>query len=420
MTASAPGVRERTAASPAAFDDAPVIEALGLTKRYGSRTAVRDLTFEVRPGEIYGLLGPNGAGKTTTVLMLLGLTEPTGGSALVVGVDPTRDPLAVKRRVGYLPDSVGFYDGLTGRANLAYTARLNRIPRADADERIAALLDQVGLANVADRKVETYSRGMRQRLGIADALVKDPAVLILDEPTVSLDPEGVSELLALIDRIAAERGIAILLSSHLLDQVQAVCHRVGIFYAGRLVADGTVDELADRGGDPDDIVELEVAGSRDVAGWLHDQADVRGLEPDPAVPGRLLVRLPRGGIARVAAALAAAGFAPIHVRVREDRLDAIYRRLVHAAADDEVADTAAENPPGEPIEADLLDVDAAVVASRGPSREQGRRDRGSCPVAPPGPGRTPGAADAAAAAPAHRPGPPPSRRTAAPRPARDR
>ncbi len=312
---------------------APVIEALGLTKRYGDRTAVRDLTFEVRPGEVFGLLGPNGAGKTTTVLMLLGLTEPTSGRARVVGVDPTRDPLEVKRRVGYLPDSVGFYDGLTGRSNLAYTARLNRIGGPVAAERIDGLLEQVGLGAVADRRVETYSRGMRQRLGIADALVKDPRVLILDEPTVSLDPEGVAELLALIAAIAAERGIAILLSSHLLDQVQTVCHRVGIFYDGRLIADGTVAELAARGGAPDDVVEIAVAGSRDPAAWLRSAPRVSEVSVDPATPGRYLVRLTRGGAATLATALAGAGFAATHLRLREERLDAIYRRLVHAAAE---------------------------------------------------------------------------------------
>jgi ABC-2 type transport system ATP-binding protein len=323
---------------------APVIEARRLTKRYGDRSAVLDLTFEVRPGEIYGLLGPNGAGKTTTVLMLLGLTEPTRGSARVVGLDPMRDPLQVKRRVGYLPDSVGFYDRLTGRANLAYTARLNRIPGREAGERIDGLLAQVGLTDVADRRVETYSRGMRQRLGIADALVKDPAVLILDEPTVSLDPDGVTELLDLIARIAAERGIAILLSSHLLDQVQAVCHRVGIFYAGRLVADGTLAELAARGGEPGDLVELEAAGPPDLEAWLRVAAGVVDVAPDPAVPGRLLVRVPHGGVVDLAPALAAAGFAPTHLRVREERLDGIYRRLVHAAAD--AAGAPARTDPG--------------------------------------------------------------------------
>src|SRR5664280_2863557 len=215
---------------------APVIEARNLTKRYGAHVAVDDLSFEVRPGEVFGLLGPNGAGKTTTVLMLLGLTEPTSGEARVVGVDPMRDPLEVKRHVGYMPDTVGFYDGLSARENLAYTARLNRVPRPIAAARISDLLTQVGLVDVAEQKVDTFSRGMRQRLGVADALLKDPSVLILDEPTASLDPEGVVELLALIERIAKERRIAVLLSSHLLDQVQAICQRVGIFYRGRPVS----------------------------------------------------------------------------------------------------------------------------------------------------------------------------------------
>jgi ABC-2 type transport system ATP-binding protein len=321
-----------------------VIEAIGLRKTYGDHVAVRDLSFQVHAGEVFGLLGPNGAGKTTTVLMLLGLTEPTAGSARVVGVDPMRDPLAVKRRVGYVPDSVGFYDRLSGRANLAYTARLNGIPGSVAGPRIGALLEQAGLADVADHRVETYSRGMRQRLGIADALVKDPAVLILDEPTVSLDPEGVAELLELIARIADERGIAILLSSHLLDQVQAVCHRVGIFFGGRLVAAGTIADLAARGGDPGDVVELGLPaggswraddGARAAASSLvAGLPSVTTVADDPTFPGRLLVRVPHGGAASLAGDLAAAGLAPIHFRIREERLDAIYRRLVHAAADE--------------------------------------------------------------------------------------
>src|SRR5664280_3860719 len=151
----------------------PVIEARNLTKRYGVHVAVDDLSFEVRPGEVFGLLGPNGAGKTTTVLMLLGLTEPTSGEARVVGVDPMRDPLEVKRHVGYMPDTVGFYDGLSARENLAYTGRLNRVPNAVAATRITDLLAQVGLSEVAGAKVDTFSRGMRQRLGVADALLKD-------------------------------------------------------------------------------------------------------------------------------------------------------------------------------------------------------------------------------------------------------
>lgn len=227
----------------------PLVEAHDLTKHYEGLVAVDNLTFHVDPGEIYGLLGPNGAGKTTTILMLLGLSEPTSGDARVLGLDPARVPLEVKRHVGYLPDSVGFYGRLTGRENLDYTARLNGLETGAAADRIAGLLDQVGLADAADRPADTYSRGMLQRLGVADALVKDPDVLILDEPTASIDPAGVAELLDLIRRLVAERGLAVLLSSHLLAQVEKLCDRVGIFSRGRLVAEGTVSELAARAGD---------------------------------------------------------------------------------------------------------------------------------------------------------------------------
>jgi ABC-2 type transport system ATP-binding protein len=227
------------------------IEATGLTKRYDAVVAVDDLSFRVQPGEIYGLLGPNGAGKTTTILMLLGLSEPTAGTARVVGLDPAREPLEVKRRVGYLPDAVGFYGRLSGRENLAYTARLNGLDPAGVEERITELLGQVNLLDAADRPAEGYSRGMLQRLGVADALIKDPDVLILDEPTASIDPSGVAELLSLIRRLADERGLAILLSSHLLSQVQQLCDRVGIFSRGRLIAEGALAELATRAGDAD-------------------------------------------------------------------------------------------------------------------------------------------------------------------------
>ncbi|HEX6868448.1 MAG TPA: ABC transporter ATP-binding protein [Candidatus Limnocylindrales bacterium] len=225
------------------------IRTRGLTKAYGDLVAVDHLDLEVHAGEIFGLLGQNGAGKTTTILMLLGLTEPTSGKARVMGMDPTRGPLEVKRVVGYMPDSVGFYTDMTGRQNLRYTARLNHIEGDDAEATIDAVLDQVGLSERADSLVETYSRGMLQRLGIADALVKDPDVLILDEPTTAIDPLGVVEILDLLRRLVRERGMAILLSSHLLNQVQSVCDRIGIFAAGRLIGQGTMDELATRFGD---------------------------------------------------------------------------------------------------------------------------------------------------------------------------
>ncbi|MBI2781530.1 MAG: ABC transporter ATP-binding protein [Chloroflexi bacterium] len=238
---------------------APIITRR-LSKRYGDLVAVEALDLEVHAGEIFGLLGQNGAGKTTTILMLLGLTEPTSGGARVVGLDPRRYPLEVKRHVGYLPDNVGFYDGMTGRENLRYTARLNGLYGREADTKIGEVLDQVGMTDRADTRVDTYSRGMLQRLGIADALVKGPSVLILDEPTTAIDPIGVVEILDMLRGLVREHGLAVLLSSHLLVQVQSVCDRVGIFAAGRLIGVGTVPELAERFGDGAATIEVGFEG----------------------------------------------------------------------------------------------------------------------------------------------------------------
>lgn len=221
-----------------------VIVTDGLTRHYGDTVAVDRLDLEIRAGEVFGLLGPNGAGKTTTILMLLGLTEPTEGTARVLGLDPVRDPLLVKRQVGYLPDAVGFYDNLTARQNLRFTADLNAVAPDQVDDRIGGLLERVGLETVADQPVQTFSRGMRQRLGIADALVKQPRVLILDEPTIAIDPRGVEEVLDLIRWLRDDQGVTVLLSSHLLHQVQEVCDRVGLFVSGRLVAAGSIHDLA--------------------------------------------------------------------------------------------------------------------------------------------------------------------------------
>jgi len=222
-----------------------VIETKGLTKRYGDLLAVDNLNLTIRRGEVFGLLGPNGAGKTTTILMLLGLTEPTAGSVQVLGLDPARQPLSVKARVGYLPERLGFYDDLTARENLIYIAKLNGLPRQEAYRRIEQGLARMGLSEAADRPVATFSRGMRQRLGVADVLLKQPQLIILDEPTQGLDPEGAREFLQIIHDLKGE-GITILLSSHLLHQVQAVCDRVGLFHQGRMVLEGTVNELAQR------------------------------------------------------------------------------------------------------------------------------------------------------------------------------
>lgn len=222
-----------------------IVETRALCKSYGSFQAVKDLNLTVTPGEVFGMLGPNGAGKTTTILMLLGLTEVTSGVVRIVGCDPTQDPLEVKRRVAYMPDSVGFYDQLSARTNLRYTARLAGIPGDEVDSRIDAALSRMALLGVAEKPVGTFSRGMRQRLGLAEVLMKRPDVAILDEPTSGLDPEVTLSLLDLIRDLKRD-GMTILLSSHLLQQVQDICDRVGLFHRGRLALEGTVEDLARR------------------------------------------------------------------------------------------------------------------------------------------------------------------------------
>lgn len=221
-----------------------VIELSDLTKKYGAFTAVDHLNLKIRKGEIFGLLGPNGAGKSTVILMMLGLTEPTGGSISIRGIDPTVYPLEVKRTIGYLPEDVGFYDELTGLENLVYTARLNHLPAREAEKKAQQLLVRVGLSKDAGKKTGKYSRGMRQRLGLADVLIKSPEIIILDEPTLGIDPTGVKELLELITGLSREEGLTVLLSSHDLHNVQKMCDRVGLFVNGRLLAEGDIQTLS--------------------------------------------------------------------------------------------------------------------------------------------------------------------------------
>jgi len=221
-----------------------IIEANGLTKKYEAQIAVNDLTLQIREGEVFGFLGPNGAGKTTTLLMFLGLTEPTSGKVRVCGYDPAREPLRVKEKVGFLPENVGFYDDMNAKQNLRFIARLNRIPNEVSEKKIDELLNVVGLSEEVDKKVGLYSKGMRQRLGIAEVLVKEPKLIFLDEPTIGLDPDGTNRMLDLVHSLSREKNITVFLSSHLLDQVQRICDRVGIMIKGHLVAAGPIQELA--------------------------------------------------------------------------------------------------------------------------------------------------------------------------------
>jgi ABC-2 type transport system ATP-binding protein len=219
-----------------------IVETKDLSKKYDGTTVVDGLNLRIFENEVFGLLGPNGAGKTTTILMLLGLTEPAGGSASIFGFSPTREPLKVKRLIGYLPENVGFYNDLTARQNLQFIAELNGISWSEAEKRIKELLAVADIKDAADVAVGKFSRGMKQRLGIADVLIKRPKVVFLDEPTAGLDPKGINQLLDLISSLP-EKGTTVVLSSHQLQQVQKICHRVGIMSKGKLVLEGSLDEL---------------------------------------------------------------------------------------------------------------------------------------------------------------------------------
>ncbi len=315
-----------------------IIELTGLTRKYGQFTAVDNLSLTVARGEIFGLLGPNGAGKSTTILMMLGLTEPDAGTARVCGIDPSTDPVEVKKRVGYLPEEVGFYDDMSGLDNLVYTACLNGLSVKEAQARAGKLLERVGLGNEKHKKTGKYSRGMRQRLGLADVLIKDPEVIILDEPTLGIDPAGVREFLDLIVELSREQKITVLFSSHHLHQVQQVCDRVGLFVAGRLLATGDVQSLASQlfGKSPYTIeagIETAVHHQGDGTDALNKREEIRnalleirGVNEIREDNGIIHLSCSRDLTGEIAAAIISSGVRLTSLSKREYGLDDIYYR----------------------------------------------------------------------------------------------
>ncbi len=221
-----------------------VLSAEGLAKRYGDREVVTDATFALHRGEVFGFLGPNGAGKTTTIRMLVGLVKPTRGRVVIDGHDVQREFEAAMRRVGCIVETPDLYRFLTGRENLEHFARMLG---DGAWGRIAELAELVRMTGRLDDPVRTYSLGMRQRIGIAQALLGDPAVLILDEPTNGLDPAGIREMRELIRHLADERGLAVFVSSHILSEVERTADRIAIVHRGRTLAKGTLAELTENG-----------------------------------------------------------------------------------------------------------------------------------------------------------------------------
>ena len=290
----------------------PLVETSGLGKRYGSITAVQDLSISVRQGEVYGFLGPNGAGKTTTLRMLLGLIKPSSGTAKVLGEEPG-SPHGLKG-VGALVESPAFYPYPSGRDNLRVIASYCGAP----PQRVAEVLGQVELAGRAKDKFRKYSLGMKQRLGVAAALLKDPELLILDEPTNGLDPKGMADMRALIRRVGnGERTV--LLSSHLLGEVEQVCDRVGVIHKGELVTKGTVDELRGGGGI---LVKVEpVEEARQIAVSL---AGVNGVEIEG---GKLLLDTDPEMAAEINARLVSAGLRVSELRPVERSLEDAFLEL---------------------------------------------------------------------------------------------
>ncbi|MBM4447229.1 MAG: ABC transporter ATP-binding protein [Chloroflexi bacterium] len=306
-----------------------IIETKDLVKAYGKFIAVDKLNLCVGEGEIFGFLGPNGAGKTTTLLMLLGLTEPTSGTARICGFDSTREPLKVKRITGYLPEKVGFYDDLTARENLDYTAALNGLSREVASRKISELLNMVGLSQMAENKVGTFSHGMKQRLGIAEVMIKDPKVAFFDEPTAGIDPEGIEQVLSLITNMAKQK-VTIVLSSHQLHQVQKICTRVGILSKGHLVAEGSVDQLAREkiGGGK---FRIEVQVSEPTSKLMKSIKNIKGVTNVESSDDLLLISCDEDLRPQIARVVVDSDSLLVQMKIEEYGLDDIYMKYFRKA-----------------------------------------------------------------------------------------
>ena len=307
-----------------------VVDTKNLSKRYRETLAVNSLNLAVEEGEIFGFLGPNGAGKTTTILMLLGLTEPTSGHVSVCGFNPTHQSLEVKKRVGYLPENPGFYDDISARENLLYMARLNRIPEDEARRRTAEVLDQVGLADDGRRLVKEYSRGMKQRLGIAEVLIKKPTAVILDEPTLGLDPDGAIRILELIKDLNRDHGLTVLLSSHQLQQVQQICSRVGIIVKGKLIVQGELDALGKailKGRQWNFL--LDVSGNTD--GLDRDLQSIAGVDEIEKRAHGWFIRCTQDVRAEVVSLVSRRGLNLLQLRSEDPTLEEIYLKYFREA-----------------------------------------------------------------------------------------
>ncbi|MCZ7527467.1 MAG: ABC transporter ATP-binding protein [Acidimicrobiia bacterium] len=310
----------------------PVLACRGLRKRFGDRVAVDDLGFRIGPGETYGLLGPNGAGKTTAISMICGLLGRDGGTVEVAGHDVDDEPLEAKAAIGYVPQEVALYPDLTGRENLAFFGRLYGLRGRRLDERVDRTLEVVGLADRADERVERYSGGMRRRCNIAAGLLHEPTLLVLDEPTVGVDPQSRNAILESVEELGV-RGLAVLYTTHYMEEAERLCDRIGILDEGVLVAEGSRRELVALVGERD-RVRLVASGA------LADLADrSRALDAvDEATPRDggldLLVHEARRLLPALLELAEEAGVAVQSVEVEEPDLEAVFLHLTGKALRD--------------------------------------------------------------------------------------
>jgi len=309
-----------------------ILECRGLRRSFGDLVAVDDVSFEVTGGETYGLLGPNGAGKTTTISMVCGLLEADAGEVWVAGQRLTTRAVEAKAAIGYVPQEIALYPDLSARENLAFFARLYGLGRADTRQRIGDVLGLVGLADRADDPAKEYSGGMKRRLNIALGLLHRPRLLVLDEPTVGVDPQSRNAILESVERLGAE-GIAVLYTTHYMEEAERLCDRIGIVDHGRLRAEGTRRELVSLVGERDRVL---LAGTGDLHAAGEAAAPVRGVLNVSEVDGalELLVGDARSRLPELLATVGAAGLAVTSVEVQEANLESVFLHLTGRALRD--------------------------------------------------------------------------------------
>ncbi len=300
-----------------------IIETDNLTKVYGSTVAVDHINLRVKRGTVFGFLGPNGAGKTTTILMLLGLVQPTEGNAQVAGINVQEKPVEVKRISGFMPAEAGLYPNLSAMDNLLYFAKFYRMPRKDAEKRSKELLELVGLKDVADKKVGEFSTGMKQRLLFAQALLNDPEVLFLDEPTMGLDPKGAVEMRSLIRQLKKD-GKTIFFSSHILPEVEEVSDEIGIISEGRLLVTGSQDEIKRRFTEGRYLITVETRELLEINELGSD-----ALEWRKTGPKKLLVYAENDIRENLIEELNSKGYNVVDIHLHEPSLEEVFMELVY-------------------------------------------------------------------------------------------